>query len=306
MKNEGQLLKLAASLEVGRHPFIRFGTPALLTAHVSTGGWYRRKALDRTTREHTDRIGDETGSQVEARTVFQEGAALQMARRQEQLNQRRRRARVRTSMSGAHSKSRLNDTTRSALRSLKQACTSGWCTAAPRLIRPRMLGLMCNANQGECSLRHGILGLAGEPRVASGGESATAHFAAGTERPCCEAPYRRPSKAIPVPDSLRSHGRRIPFLGVVCPPTHKLRAPRRPASRFPDPSNIGLRVGGPPGAPMAGPKFRQVLRAPTRGRTEHPAGSTPPATARPGSGRRSSGVHAERRQATGAASGTCH
>jgi hypothetical protein len=127
-----------------------------------------------------------------------------MARRQERLNQRRRRARVRTSMSGAHSKSRLNDTTRSALRSLKQACTSGWCTAAPRLIRPRMLGLMCNANQGECSLRHGILGLAGEPRVASGGESATAHFAAGTERPCCEAPYRRPSKAIPVPDSLRS------------------------------------------------------------------------------------------------------
>lgn len=204
VKNEGQLLKLAASLEVGRHPFIRFGTPALLTAHVSTGGWYRRKALDRTTREHTDRIGDETGSQVEARTVFQEGAALQMARRQERLNQRRRRARVRTSMSGAHSKSRLNDTTRSALRSLKQACTSGWCTAAPRLIRPRMLGLMCNANQGECSLRHGILGLAGEPRVASGGESATAHFAAGTERPCCEAPYRRPSKAIPVPDSLRS------------------------------------------------------------------------------------------------------
>ena len=75
--------------------------------------------------------------------------------------------------------------------------------------------------------------------------------------------------------------RRIPFLGVVCPPTHKLRAPRRPASRFPHPSNIGLRVGGPPGAPMAG--FRQVLRAPTRGRTEHPAGSTPPATA-PGRG----------------------
>ena len=65
VKNEAQLRKLAASLEVGTRILLRFdaGRSAGRSTErsVSAGERYRRQALDRTAREHTDRVGDETG-----------------------------------------------------------------------------------------------------------------------------------------------------------------------------------------------------------------------------------------------------